>query len=85
MLYAGSEMLLADDIESFWLSGPSHSSADLAAGPSQLDRAHSHSSSALSRTASLAQSSGRHAAHSEGEHQSQTRQTLAVLLVADNS
>ncbi|KAL0053131.1 hypothetical protein WJX82_001373 [Trebouxia sp. C0006] len=65
----GSEMLLADDIESFWLSGPSHSSADLAAGPSQLDRAHSHSSSALSCTASLAQSSGRHAAHSEGEGQ----------------
>ncbi|KAL0029799.1 hypothetical protein WJX77_000735 [Trebouxia sp. C0004] len=65
----GSEMLLADDIESFWLSGPSHSSADVTAAPSQLDRAHSHSSSALSRTASLAQSSGRHAGHSEGEGQ----------------
>lgn len=67
VLCAGSEMLLADDIESFWLSGSSYLSPDQATGPSQLERAYSHSSSALSRTASLAQSAGRHAATSEGQ------------------
>ena len=56
-------MLLADDIESFWLSGPSYTEQDQAAGAAQLERAYSHTSSALSRTASLA---GRHTASSEG-------------------
>lgn len=61
-------MLLADDIESFWLAGPSSSgSTDQAAAPSQLDRAYSHASSALSRSASFAQSVGRHPSTSEGQ------------------
>lgn len=64
---AGSEMLLADDIECFWLAGPSSSgTSDQAATPSQLDRTYSHGSSALSRSASLAQSVSRHPSTSEG-------------------
>ena len=65
---AGSEMLLADDIESFWLAGPSSSgTSDQAAAPTQLDRAYSHGSSALSRSASIAHSVGRHPSTSEGQ------------------
>lgn len=61
-------MLLADDIECFWLAGPSSSgSSDQAATPLQLDRTYSHGSSAPSRAASLAQSVGRHPSTSEGE------------------
>ena len=68
MVCAGSEMLLADDIESFWLAGPcSSGSSDLAAPPTQLDRAYSHGSSALSRSASIAHSVGRHPTTSEGQ------------------
>ncbi|KAL3150452.1 hypothetical protein ABBQ32_000282 [Trebouxia sp. C0010 RCD-2024] len=64
----GSEMLLADDVECFWLAGPSSSgSSDQAATPSQLDRTYSHGSSAPSRAASLAQSVGRHPSTSEGD------------------
>lgn len=61
-------MLLADDIESFWLAGPSSSgTCDQAAAPTQLDRAYSHGSSALSRSASIAHSVGRHPSTSEGQ------------------
>ena len=61
-------MLLADGIESFWLAGPSSSgSYDQAATPTQLDRAYSHASSALSRSASVAHSVGRHPNTSEGQ------------------
>lgn len=61
-------MLLADDIESFWLAGPSSSgTCDQAAAHTQLDRAYSHGSSALSRSASIAHSVGRHPSTSEGQ------------------
>lgn len=61
-------MLLADDIESFWLAGPSSSgSSDQAATTTQLDRTYSHGSSALSRSASVAHSVGRHPTVSEGQ------------------
>lgn len=60
-------MLLADDVECFWLAGPSSSgSSDQAATPSQLDRTYSHGSSAPSRSASLAQAVSRHPSTSEG-------------------
>ena len=59
-------MLLADDIESFWLSGPSYQAAEQTAAPTQLDRAYSHTSSALSRTVSHAPSAGRRTSTSEG-------------------
>lgn len=60
-------MLLADDIESFWLAGPSSSgSSDQSGTSTQLDRAYSHGSSAPSRSASVAHSVGRHPSTSEG-------------------
>lgn len=60
-------MVLADDIESFWLSAPSLRSADPAtAGSSQLDRAYSQECSTLSHAPSLGASISRHHTTSEG-------------------
>lgn len=64
----GSEMVLADDIESFWLSAPFLSSADSAtAGASQIDCAYSQESSALSHAPSLGTSISRHHSATDGD------------------
>lgn len=59
--------MLADDIESFWLSAPSLRSADPGTTSSSLlDRAYSQESSALSHAPSLGAAISRHPSTSEG-------------------
>lgn len=74
-------MVLADDIESFWLSGPClRASESATAASSQLERAYSQESLALSHAASIGPSVSRN--HSIAEGTAAPDSTLHCWLLA---